>query len=60
MRVALSTKIPSPKNLQADLKNTGANYITIKWDMVVYPELPTLGYTIDMLIDSQWIEVKNA
>jgi hypothetical protein len=28
--------------------------------MVVYPELPTLGYTIDMLIDSQWIEVKNA
>jgi len=28
--------------------------------MVVYPEEPTQGYTVEMLIDSQWIEVKNA
>jgi hypothetical protein len=52
LRVALSTKIPAPQNLRADLTNTGANYITITWDMVVYPEQPTLGYTVDMLIDS--------
>lgn len=38
LRVALSTKIPAPVNLRADLTNTGSNYITIQWDMVVYPE----------------------
>lgn len=60
LRVALSTKIPAPVNLRADLPNTGPNYITIQWNQVVYPELPTTGYTVEMLIDSIWTEVKNA
>jgi hypothetical protein len=60
LRVSLSQKIPAPINLRAVLENTGASYITFAWDMVVYPEQPTQGYTVEMLIDSQWIEVKNA
>lgn len=60
LRVALSTKIPSPANLRADLTNTGASYITIAWDSVVYTERPTMGYTVEMLIDSVWTEVRNA
>lgn len=60
LRVSLSQKIPAPTNLRAILENTGATYITFAWDMVVYPEQPTQGYTVEMLIDSQWIEVKNA
>lgn len=60
LRVALSTQIPAPTNLRAVLANTGPNYITIAWDAVVYAERPTMGYTVEMLIDSLWIEVKNA
>lgn len=60
LRVALSTKIPAPTNLRSNLENTGPNYITIEWDPVVYPERPTMGYIVELLVDSLWLEVKNA
>jgi len=56
----MATQIPAPINLQADLTNTGDTYITVTWDLVSYPQLPAQGYTVEMLIDSLWIEVKNA
>ena len=59
-RVGFGAQILPPSNVQTDLTKTGPNYITINWSIVQDADLPTLGYSVEMLTGNHWTEVYSA
>lgn len=47
--------------MQSDPERCGANFVYIQWDRIEDGDLPTLGYTLEVLQDDEtWLEVFNA
>jgi hypothetical protein len=60
-RVGFGARVLSPTNLTTDLQQAGPNYLTLVWSLVADDDLPTLGYSLELLNDEDiWQEVFNA
>lgn len=60
-RVGFGARVLSPATLDTDLQQAGPNYLTLVWSMVADADLPTLGYSLQLLDDEDiWQEVFNA
>ena len=60
-RVGFGQRVSSPSTLGADLEQAGANYVTLVWSEVADADLPTLGYSLELLNDEDiWQEVFDA
>jgi len=53
LRVGLDDTVLAPASLTANVAATGPNYISIQWSAVPDANLPTLGYTVEMLIGNE-------
>lgn len=50
-RVGFGERVLSPSTLGADLEQAGASFVTLVWSEVADADLPTLGYSVEMLND---------